>query len=127
MSSLLLAPPGKPTPIHIFSQTLQLPLTSTVTLIVDIWSAEPVAAVANSFSLLQSHSPYCSALVLSPALLVCHPPVTVPCPDMRGQRPRLIRAHLLNLAREKEGYGSHTWDVLGNACAGKDLLDVVTF
>jgi hypothetical protein len=48
-------------------------------------------------------------------------------PNKSRQRPRLIRAHLLNLAREKEGYGSHTWDVLGNACAGKDLLDVVTF
>lgn len=50
----------------------------------------------------------------------------VPHTNKRRQRPRLIRAHLLNLAREKEGYGSHSWDVLENACAGKDLLDVVT-
>ena len=52
--------------------------------------------------------------VLFVLLFVGCPPLSVPCPDKRGQkqRLRLIRAHLLTQAREREGNCRHNWEVL---------------
>ena len=61
-----------------------------------------MALGAHSPSVLQSLRPLCSALVSGPALLVGVPLVSVPHPH-KGERPKLIKAHLLTWAQEKEG------------------------
>ena len=78
-----------------------------------------------SFSLLCSHSSWGSALVLAPPLRVGHSQASVPRPDRRGLKQRLIKALLLSQAGEREGYGSHNWNV-GRACGGRCWRDVAT-
>ena len=71
-------------------------------------------ARANPLRPVWSHSSWCSALLLSQTLFVGRPPLSVPCPDKRGQkqRLRLIRAHSLTQARGEEGNGRHNWEML---------------
>ena len=52
-------------------------------------------------------------MVLAPPLHVGHPQASVPHPGKRGRKQQLIRAHLLTQARERNGYGSHNWNVWG--------------
>ena len=66
-----------------------------------------------SLSLLWSHSPWGLALVLAPPLGVGRTQTSVPCTGKRVRKQWLIRAHLLTQAGEREGYGSHNWDVQG--------------
>ena len=76
-----------------------------------------------SLSLLCSHSSWVSALVLAPPLRVGRSQMSVPCPDRRGLKQRLIRTLLLTQAGEREGYGSHNWNE-GLACSGRGQRDV---
>ena len=62
-------------------------------------------------SLLCSPSSWSSALVLAPTLHVGRPQASVPCPDRRGLKQRLITGLWLTQARVREGYGSHNWNV----------------
>ena len=78
-----------------------------------------------SLSLLCLHSSWGSALVLAPPLHVGGPQDSVPCPDRRGLKQRLIRALLLAQAREREEYGSYNWNVR-RACSGRGQCDVAT-
>ena len=63
-----------------------------------------------SLSLLCSHSSRGSALDLAPPLCVGHPQASVPCPDRRGIKQRLIRGLLLIQAGGRPGYGSYNWN-----------------
>ena len=56
-----------------------------------------------SLSLLCSQGSWGSALVLAPPLLVGCPQASVPHPDRRGLKQRLIRALLLTQAGGREG------------------------
>ena len=76
-------------------------------------------------SFLCLHSSWGSALVLALPLHVGHPQVSVPLPDRRGLRQQLIRVLLLSRAQEKEGYGSHNWNVRW-ACSGRGQHDIAT-
>ena len=78
-----------------------------------------------SLSLLCSHSSWGSALVLALCLYVGHPQASVSCPDRRGLKQLLIRALLLTQAGEREGYGSHNWNV-GLASSGRGWHDIAT-
>lgn len=71
-------------------------------------------ARANPLGPVWSHSSWCSALLLSQPLFVGRPPLSVPCPDERGQKQRLglIRAHSLTQARGREGNDRHNWEML---------------
>ena len=64
-----------------------------------------------SLSLLCSHSSWGSALDLAPPLRVGRPQASVPHPDRRRLKQRLIRALLLTRAGEREGYSSQNWKV----------------
>ena len=68
-----------------------------------------MVAGANTLSLLQSRSPWCSTLVLDPALLVGCPPVTVSCLYERGRKLLLTRVQLFTRAEEMEGCKRHNW------------------
>ena len=59
-------------------------------------------------------------------LLIGCPPVSVPCQDIRKKRPKHTRVHLFNCAGKRAWYGSHNWGVSGNACDGREHLDVAT-
>ena len=74
-----------------------------------------MAADANSLPLLQSHSLLCSALILAPLLLIGHPLLSVPCPEKKAWRTRLIRTHVFSWAEDREKNSSHNLDVLGPA------------
>ena len=78
-----------------------------------------------SVSLLCSHSSWCSALASAPPLCVGHPQATVPCPDKRKLKQRLIRGLLLTQARERERYSTHNWNA-GWACGGRGRHDIAT-
>ena len=54
-----------------------------------------------SIPLPLSHIPWGSALVLAPPLCVGHPQASDSHPGKRGQKQRLIGAHLLRLGRDK--------------------------
>ena len=72
-----------------------------------------MAAGVNSLLLLCSHSLWCSVFVLASPLLLGCLPVSVPCTDRRWWGLRLIRAHLLSWAGEREGYSSHNLGMWG--------------
>ena len=78
-----------------------------------------------SFSILCLHSSWGSTLVLAPPLYVSCCQASIPYPDRRGLKQRLIRAPLLTQAGEREGYGSHNWNA-GRACSGKGWRDIAT-
>ena len=64
-----------------------------------------------------------SALVLAPLLCVGRPQVSVPHPDRRGLKQRLIMALLRSQAREREGYGCHNWNA-GRDCGDRGWHDI---
>lgn len=51
-------------------------------------------------------------MVLALPLFADHPLASVPCPKKRQQK-RIIRAHLLSLPGEREGYGKHNCNLQG--------------
>ena len=78
-----------------------------------------------SLSLLCLHGSWGSALVLAPLLCVGCPQTSIPRPDRRGLKQRLIMGPLLTQVTRREGYGSHNWNA-GWACGGRDWCDVAT-
>ena len=78
-----------------------------------------------SLSLLCSHNPWGSALVLAPPLHVGCPQASVPCPDKKELKQWLIRALLLTQARGREGYSSHNWNT-ERAWGSRGWHDVTT-
>ena len=72
-----------------------------------------------SLSLLWSHGPSCSALILALPLHVGHPQGSVPHPGKRRRKQQLIRPHLLTQAGGREGYSTHNWDMWGVLAAAE--------
>ena len=78
-----------------------------------------------SLSLLCLHSSWCSALVLALPMHFGCPQASVPHPDRRELKQRLIRALLLTQFGEREGYGSHNWNA-GRACGSRGQHNIAT-
>ena len=78
-----------------------------------------------SLSLLCSPSSWGSAFVFVPPLRVGRSQASVPHPDRRGLKQRLIRALLFTQGREREGYGSHNLNS-GQSCSHRGQRDIAT-